>query len=108
MPRGIPNARSIEDEPLNPEQVDDAADLSKQPKYELLIHRTNVKNEMKRVNIGVNGHFFSILRGEKVIVPKAVVDALKDAVELRYEALPDGSLGPAQTAMSYPFQATPL
>ena len=54
------------------------------------------------VYVAVNGHNYIIRRGEKVIVPKAVVGVLQDAVQYQY----DPETMARQEVLAYPFQIT--
>jgi len=52
------------------------------------------------VRVGVNGHSYTIKRGEEVTVPGSVVEALNHAVQYVY----DPQTMARQEVLSYPFQ----
>jgi hypothetical protein len=52
------------------------------------------------VQVGINGKMYVITRGEKVIVPRAVVKALESAVRYEY----DPKTMKRTDVLSYPFQ----
>lgn len=54
------------------------------------------------VYVAVNGHNYVIRRGEKAVVPKAVVGVLEDAVQYQY----DPETMARQEVLAYPFQIT--
>lgn len=55
------------------------------------------------VPVSVNGKAMLIPRGEEATIPWAYYQVLKDAVEFRYDPLPDGGMSPARKVMRYPF-----
>lgn len=63
---------------------DEVQDLDSQgfPKdyVELTIFKGNNKSDLQYQPIGINGFVFKVMRGEKVIVPTVVVNALNEAV----------------------------
>lgn len=76
-------------------------------KVRLTIHKSQDKNAVKDVFIGLNGVGYRIVRGEEVIVPEEVANVLTDAVELRVEQEADGTLTHREVP-SYPFSVKPV
>jgi len=66
--------------------------------YEIIIARHD--QDKQPVPVGVNGKTWLIQRGEKVIVPKRVVDNLSNAVQFNY----DPATMKRTDIQSYPFQ----
>lgn len=66
--------------------------------YEIVINTDSV--DKQPVRVGVNGHMYTILRGEKVVVPKAVVENLSNAKQKIFDPRTMAN----QEVLAYPFQ----
>ena len=75
-------------------------------KVELTIHKDSNKYAIDPVPVAVEGIQFTIRRGEKVVVPIEVVEALEHAVTTQYDQIMDDDksvrLVP-RDSLSYPF-----
>lgn len=76
--------------------------------FRIVIPSSNDPTEVRRVPIGVNGVFYTIVRDEEVVVPACVLEQLNNATETRYRKGParnDGSHEMvAYEAKSYVYQ----
>lgn len=75
-------------------------------KVRLTIHKDSNPNAVDPVFVGVNFVGYTIKRGEEVVVPKEVADALESAVENRYEQ--KGSEMTLREVPSYSCSSKPL
>lgn len=75
-------------------------------KAEIIIHKDSNKHAINPVPVAVEGVQFTIRRGEKVIVPIEIVEALEHAVETRYESELNKDMSTTmepREVLSYPF-----
>jgi len=81
-------------------EITDGPDLTQrgQTRFEITVATDSV--DKQPVYVSVNGHNYVIRRGEKVIVPGYVVEALSHAVKYVY----DSTTMERQEVLSYPFQ----
>lgn len=71
---------------------------SKEKRYRIVIATDS--QDKQPVRVGVNGHSYTIRRGEEVTVPESVVEVLNHAVQYVY----DPQTMARQEVLSYPYQ----
>jgi hypothetical protein len=78
-----------------------------EPHYKIMVGKVDKlsRNSVDPVPVSINGVQYAIRRGKIAFVPECVVEALKNSVELSYEA-EDGNVENrvATEVQSYPFQ----
>lgn len=91
--------KKIADQLGEPTEVTKSAPTPKAEgkRVEITIHQD--ARDQQPVQVGLNGKMYLIKRGEKVIVPKAVVEILEHAVRFEY----DPSMSKRTEVLSYPF-----
>lgn len=77
---------------LEQQQKQSLAEFRSGGHYTININKVdkNARNSADPVYVGVNGVGYAIKRGVNVVVPKAVVEALRNAVETVYEQVGEG------------------
>jgi hypothetical protein len=77
---------------------EDLAPNTAEKRYRIVIATDS--QDKQPIRVGVNGHSYTIKRGEEVTVPAPVVEALNHAVQYVY----DPQTMARQEVLSYPFQ----
>lgn len=104
----IPVEEPPEAEPQTGQPPRPATAEQQPPKAEMvriLIHVTEDAGGDEPVPVSVNGRAMLIPRGKEVDIKPEYYEVLKNAVQHRYEALPDGGMNPVPRKVPlYPFQ----
>jgi hypothetical protein len=75
--------------------------------FKIIVPSTGAVDEVKRIVVIPNGVFYSFVRDEEVVVPKAVLDALDIAQETRFRDAKDSdgkAIKVPYKVKSYPYQ----
>lgn len=102
------NSDVVQDSETPPQEPLPVTDAQKDPDREYVRVHLMVTDEAggsDAVQVGVNGKVMLVPRGEDVDIPVEYFHVLQNAVEHRYDPLPDGGINPVPRVVpKYPFQ----